>query len=91
MTPKFQKGTLVEIVQAKLRPDLIGMRFHITEYCLEDIVLYETPFKSTGVNSEYVWAGEDTLREVDIDEGFEFIDDWHAWYPTITKVEISYA
>lgn len=98
MNPKFPPGTLVQIVKHSIRHDLVGEKFFVDEFGMTRLLnrltgneipatmCYRSPFKSKARTDKDIWIPEDHLREVDPDEGFEFEEDWHVWYPTNTKV-----
>lgn len=89
-TPKFPRGTYVEILPGWPRKAIVGKRFFVDKAemsvirDLEDIgghVAYETPYASATSPSDKAWVFEQFLKEVDLDDGFEFDETVEIWSP----------
>lgn len=96
---KFPTGTMVQILPNSHNTLLTGLIFGVTEYRIGNlrlqgelvglaIPIYLTPFESSAVEGEYCWVSEEFLKEIDIDEGFEFEAEWRVWEPYVHKEDI---
>lgn len=98
MNPKFPPGTLVQIIKHHSRSDIVGKKFFVTDFKYAELLnrsngktipasmCYRAPYKSLIRTNKDIWIPEEYLREVDMDDGFEFEEDWSVWTPIVSEV-----